>query len=121
MHWKNRVNQPEFAEKASHEKKSYCNHIGKKRVLYCHQKELLCGYETVLETRGRGDIHQKGDLFKAELFHNSALKYRMEITYVDILCKNFQFCYESERSTRILSSQLFDHTLRPFSDFSVIG
>ena len=57
---------------------------------------------------------------KAELFRNSGMKYWKKIT-LDILYKNFQFLYESERNTRILSSQVFDYTLVPFSDFSVIG
>ena len=60
-------------------------------------------------------------ILKAELFRNSGMKYRKKITYLDILCNFFFFCYESETNTRILSSQVFDYTLRPFSDFSVIG
>ena len=65
MHWKNWVNQLEFTEKALHEKKSYRNHIGGN--VYCTVEETsmcVCGYKIVQETRGRGDTHQKGDLFK---------------------------------------------------------
>ena len=58
---------------------------------------------------------------KAELFHNSSMKYRKKISYLGILCKNIHIWYESERNTRIWSSKIFDYTLQPFSDFSVIG
>ena len=60
-------------------------------------------------------------ILKAELFRNSGMKYRKKITYLGILCKNFHVWYDSERNTRILSWQVFEYTLRSFSDFSVIG
>ena len=35
--------------------------------------------------------------------------------------QKLSFLYESERNTRILSSQVFDYTLRSFLDFSLLA
>ena len=63
MRWKNWVNELEFAEKV-YMKRSHMAITSEEICTVLSPKMACGGHKTILETSGRGDTHQKGDMFK---------------------------------------------------------